>query len=121
MGRRRSWFSLKGKVGIRGQRRGAVLPHPAFSTNQPADPCTTAVRRYRPPPLTPKQSPARRGRKPSGCAGSLVYHATEAVDVLAIGLTRIPQMCTLSGEALGRFRFIIQGRAPLSRAPALQS
>src|SRR4051794_15000599 len=40
---RPAWFSLKGKVGIRGQRRDAVLPHPAFSTNQPADPCTTAA------------------------------------------------------------------------------
>src|SRR3954462_6777725 len=39
---RPAWFSLKGKVGIRGQRRGAVLPHPALSTNRPADPCTTA-------------------------------------------------------------------------------
>src|SRR3954468_5942135 len=36
-------FSLKGKVGIRGQRRGAVLPHSALSTNRPADPCTTAT------------------------------------------------------------------------------
>src|SRR3954453_18631119 len=41
---RPAWFSLKGKGGIRGQRRDAVLPHPAFSTNQPADPCTTAAR-----------------------------------------------------------------------------
>src|SRR5215210_6493671 len=40
---RPAWFSLKGKVGIRGQRRGAVLPHPALSTNRPADPCTTAT------------------------------------------------------------------------------
>src|SRR4051812_12337798 len=40
---RPAWFSLKGKVGIRGQRRGAVLPHPALSTNHPADPCTTAA------------------------------------------------------------------------------
>src|SRR3954465_3877929 len=36
---RPAWFSLKGKVGIRSQRRGAVLPHPALSTNPPADPC----------------------------------------------------------------------------------
>src|SRR5215207_10495010 len=42
---RRSWFSLKGKVDIRGQTRGAVLPHPALSTNHPADPCNTAPRR----------------------------------------------------------------------------
>src|SRR5215210_3448615 len=40
---RPAWFSLKGKGSIRGQRRDAVLPHPAFSTNQPADPCTTAA------------------------------------------------------------------------------
>src|SRR4051812_43360637 len=40
---RPAWFSLKGKVGIRSQRRGAVLPHPALSTNRPADPCTTAT------------------------------------------------------------------------------
>src|SRR5829696_7972295 len=39
---RPAWFSLKGKIGIRGQRRGAVLPHSALSTNRPADPCTTA-------------------------------------------------------------------------------
>src|SRR5215213_2721054 len=30
---RPAWFSLKGKVDIRGQTRGAVLPHPALSTN----------------------------------------------------------------------------------------
>src|SRR5829696_2008192 len=40
---RPAWFSLKGKMGIRGQRRGAVLRHPALSTNRPADPCTTAA------------------------------------------------------------------------------
>src|SRR3954470_460579 len=39
---RPAWFSLKGKGSIRGQRRGAVLPPPALSTNRPADPCTTA-------------------------------------------------------------------------------
>src|SRR3954464_13314560 len=39
---RPAWFSLKGKMGIRGQRRGAVLLHPALSTNHPADPCNTA-------------------------------------------------------------------------------
>src|SRR4051794_15567697 len=40
---RPAWFSLKGKGSIRSQRRGAVLPHPALSTNRPADPCTTAT------------------------------------------------------------------------------
>src|SRR3954463_2838231 len=40
---RRSWFSLKGKVGVRGQRKGGVLPHPALSTNRPANPCNTAT------------------------------------------------------------------------------
>ena len=39
---RRSWFSLKRKVGVRGQRKGGVLPHPALSTNRPANPCNTA-------------------------------------------------------------------------------
>src|SRR3954466_3895057 len=34
MWRRPTWFSLKGKMGIRGQRRDAVLPHPALSTNR---------------------------------------------------------------------------------------
>src|SRR3954469_9489442 len=42
MWRRRSWFSLKGKADIQGQTRGALLLHPALSTNQPADPCNTA-------------------------------------------------------------------------------
>src|SRR3954470_5552241 len=41
---RPAWFSLKGTGSIRGQTRGAVLPHPAFSTNHPADPCNTAAR-----------------------------------------------------------------------------
>src|SRR3954451_2734090 len=38
---RRSWFSLKGKVGIHDQARAAPLRHPA-SQHQPAHPCTTA-------------------------------------------------------------------------------
>src|SRR4051794_37207839 len=41
---RPAWFSLKGTGSIRSQTRGAVLPHPAFSTNHPADPCNTAYR-----------------------------------------------------------------------------
>src|SRR4051812_42645662 len=40
---RRSWFSLKGKVGIHDQARAAPLRHPA-SPHQPAHPCTTASR-----------------------------------------------------------------------------
>src|SRR3954453_20226171 len=37
---RRSWFSLKGKAGIRGQRGSTPLQHPAPSS-QKTDPCTT--------------------------------------------------------------------------------
>src|SRR3954454_6504856 len=43
---RRSWFSLKGKVGIHDQARAAPLRHPA-SQHQPAHPCTTAPRTCR--------------------------------------------------------------------------
>src|SRR3954468_24900988 len=39
---RRSWFSLKGKVGIHDQARAAPLRHPA-SQHQPAHPCNTAA------------------------------------------------------------------------------
>ncbi len=37
---RRSWFSLKGTIGIQGQERGALLRHSA-PQHQPTDPCTT--------------------------------------------------------------------------------
>src|SRR3954447_4056179 len=42
---RRSWFSLKGTVGIHDQARAAPLRHPA-SPHQPAHPCTTAASGY---------------------------------------------------------------------------
>ena len=39
---RRSWFSLKGKAGIRGQRRAALLPR-SGSGRYPWDPCTNVT------------------------------------------------------------------------------
>jgi hypothetical protein len=43
MWRRRFWFSLKGKAGIRGQQGSASLRHRRPITNQHTDPCTTLV------------------------------------------------------------------------------
>ena len=45
---RRSWFSLKGKAGIRGQQGSTPLRHSAPITNQPTDLCTT-LRGGKPP------------------------------------------------------------------------
>src|SRR5215218_682320 len=42
---RPAWFSLKGKEGVQGQTRAALLRHPAsqHQPDQPADPCNTAL------------------------------------------------------------------------------